>query len=459
MAQQGDPDRVRPDAPEAEPNAPIPPGDADAIGRYDHVTRLPSRVPFLERLATSLRAIERDGVARTLILVTLAEAQHYNEILRALGHGFSEDFVRAGAARVAACIPSGTQLFNVSPLSFAFIRERDAAPGPKAVAEAIGRAFAEPVTIQAIPIQSRAGVGLVDLDPAVARPAESLRSALAAAQDSRRAQLPFADYNPGTDAQHQRAFRLLTDLPAALNAGDQLTLYLQPRVAPDTGVCVGAEALVRWHHPELGLILPGSFIPLVETTALIRTLTAYVLERALAQLRAWQDAGRVLRLSVNVAPANLAEPDFMPRLRNMLDRHGVAPENLELEFTEGTISPGDATTLTHLREARAMGIRVAIDDFGSGYSNMAYLTKIPADVVKIDKAFITALDGDPQCRFIARSIADLGHGLGFVVVGEGVESAWSMGYLRRIGCREAQGFHLCPPVPADAFEAWLDGGG
>jgi EAL domain-containing protein (putative c-di-GMP-specific phosphodiesterase class I) len=441
-----------------QPPDPAPAAGAEVIGRYDHITRLPNRVPFLERLAEQLADMRRDHRARTLLLVTLADAQHFNQILRALGHAFAEDFIRAGAQRVAACVQPDIQVHCVSVLSFAFIMARDGDPAPSDVAHAIQRRFAYPVAVENIPIQTRVGIGLVDLDPDVAQPAEALRSALTAAQDSRHGHTPFADYNPRTDAAHQRAFRILTDIPHALEARDQLGLRFQPRLDLGRDRTVSAEALLRWHHPELGWISPGEVMPLVETTALIRHLTRFVLDAAIAQVRAWRDAGRDLRVSVNVAPANLAEADFLDRLQSTLDRHGVAPTALELEFTEGALSPDDDRTLAHLRALRERGITVAIDDFGSGYSNMAYLTKIPADVVKIDKAFILNLDSKPEDRFITQRIADLARGLGFAVVGEGVESAWSYGFLRDIGCREAQGFYLSKPVTADDLAAWLSAG-
>jgi len=429
----------------------------DLIGRYDHITRLPNRLQFLDRLAEHLAEMRRDGEPRTLLLVTLADAQHFNQILRALGHAFAEDFIRAGAQRVASCVGSATDLSCVSVLSFAFVVPREGTTAPADIARRIHRRFADPVAVHDIPIQSRAGIGLVDLDPDVAQPAEALRSALTAAQDSRHRQEPFAYYNPQTDAAHQRAFRILTDFPHALEAPDQLGLRFQPRMDLAANRTVGAEALIRWHHPHLGWISPGEFMPLVETTALIRHLTRFVLDAAIRQLRAWRDAGRDLRVSVNVAPANLSEPDFLEHLLATLDQHDVPPTALELEFTEGALSPDNARTLAHLRAVRERGITVAIDDFGSGYSNMAYLTRIPADVVKIDKAFVLNLDSQPRDRFITQSIADLARGLDFAVVAEGVESAWSHGFLRDIGCREAQGFYLSKPVTADDLVAWVDG--
>ncbi|SDG54097.1 EAL domain, c-di-GMP-specific phosphodiesterase class I (or its enzymatically inactive variant) [Limimonas halophila] len=429
----------------------------EAIGQYDHVTRLPNRVPFLDHLSAALDRMRADTRPRTLVLVTLSDAHHFNAVLRALGHAFSEDFIRAGTDRVAACLDGDTRIFHVSVLSLAFVVNRDAARAPQDVAQAIDRAFADPLVVQDIPIRSNVGVGLVNLAADVTSPAEALRAALTAAQDSRNRSDAFAYYDPHTDAAHQRAFRILTDLPKALEASDQLRLHYQPRLDLTSDSCGCAEALIRWHHPELGWVSPGEFMPLVETTALIQPLTAFVLETAIRQARAWHDAGHAMKVSVNVSPRNLAEPDFLERVQTLLDRHGVDPAMLEFEFTEGAVSPDNATTLANLRRVRELGIEVAIDDFGSGYSNMAYLTKIPADIVKIDKAFVLSLDSSEQDRFLTHKIADLARGLGFHVVGEGVESARAYAFLRDIGCREAQGFHLSKPLPPAELEAWLNG--
>jgi len=427
----------------------------DVLGRYDHITRLPNRVAFLDHLAAALAAMRADGRPRSLMLVTLAEAGHFQSILRALGHAFAEDFVRAGADRVAACLDAGIRMHNVSLLSFAFVVDRDSGTPPDSLARTLDARFAEPLVVQDIPIQAQAGIGLVDLAGELSSPSETLRAALTAAQDSRDLSDAFAYYDPRTDAAHQRAFRLLTDLPKALDSGDQLRLHYQPRLDLTSDSCTSAEALVRWQHPELGWVSPGEFMPLVETTALIKPLTAFVLDTAIRQLRAWQESGHNLRISVNVSPRNLTEADFLDRIKALLDRHGVDPTLLEFEFTESEVSPDNATTLANLRRVRELGIEVAIDDFGSGYSNMAYLTQIPADIVKIDKAFILNLDSSEQDRFLAGKIANLARGLGFHVVGEGVESAEAYDFLRRIGCREAQGFYVSKPIPAEALEAWL----
>ncbi|MCS4505419.1 bifunctional diguanylate cyclase/phosphodiesterase [Arhodomonas aquaeolei] len=440
------------------PRQPQPPAGgftAEDIGRYDHVTRLPSRVQCLERLAADLDAIARGDVPRTLVLVTLAEAQHFNRILRALGHGFSEDFIRAGAERIIECLDAEVTVYNVSVLSFAFVVRDGGTQPPERIARAIAGHFTNAVMVQDIPIQSTVGIGLVPLDAGFTAPAEALRAALTAAQDSRSSHHPFAYYNPGSDAAQRRAFRLLTDLPEALEGDDQFTLHFQPRITFADHLSHSVEALIRWQHPTLGWISPAEFIPLVEATALIRPLTALVLETAIRQLGQWQDTGRELGISVNVSPRNLTEPEFLGRLHGWLERYGVDPRRLELEFTEGAVSPDNTRTMDTLQRVRAMGMTVAIDDFGSGYSNMAYLTRIPADVVKIDKSLVLDLETGEQAHFLVRKINNLAHGLGFSVVAEGIETAKAYDFLDGIGCDQGQGFHMARPMPSEQLDSWL----
>ncbi len=248
------------------------------VGRYDHVTGIPNRLLFLSDFK---RLRGRSGRGRTLALVTLSEARHYNEILRALGHAFSEEFVRAGLARLRDLLPDGMQVYHVSVLSFAFVVDHDGPEAPD-MARQIAAAFASDLMVDDIPIRTRVGVGLMPLGGMTMEAAEVLRAALVAAQDSRRSDDGVAFYNNRSDAAHKRAFRILADLPDALRESDQLFLAFQPRVAMASGRCHGAEALIRWRHPTLGNISPAEFIPLAEQTSLIHPLTDWVLDQALA---------------------------------------------------------------------------------------------------------------------------------------------------------------------------------
>jgi len=421
------------------------------LGRYDHVTRLPNRLQFIDRFAT-LDAPERPSV---LVLVTLAEARHYNEVLRALGMAFAEDFVRAGAAMLGSLLPSDAPIFHVSVLSFVTVVPAEGGNGPPAIAAAIARAFSASITVNAIPIKTQVGVGLLPL-VAGQDAAECLRAALVAAQDSRRHETGIAFYDHRSDAAHLRAFRILADLPQAIAEPGQLNLHYQPRIQMRTGRCLGAEALLRWNHPELGPISPAEFIPLAEQTALISPLTDWVMNSALRQTRSFLDAGHDLRVSINASPVNLSEAGFDDLLLHRCDALGLEPRNVELEFTEGTLATNSARTVQQLSRLRAAGIDVALDDFGSGYSNLSYLSRIPADVLKIDQSFVRPLKEPGDDDFLLRHIVTIAQGLGFRVCAEGIETPYAYEHLRSLGCDEGQGFHMARPMPADQLQQWLD---
>ncbi|MEQ1901846.1 MAG: GGDEF domain-containing phosphodiesterase [Devosia sp.] len=422
---------------------------ATLIGRYDHVTRLPNRLQFLEDFAAQAFA---GSARRVLTLVTLAEARHYNEILRALGHAFADNFVRAGADKLRNLLPSDLPIYHVSVLSFAFIMDHDGYIPP--IAAKIADAFDGDIRVDDIPIKTKVGVGLLPLEQAT-EPSEALRAALAAAQDSRRTEMGLAFYNNMTDAAHLRAFRLLTDLPAALRDRSQLSLAFQPRIDLRSGTACGAEALLRWNHPQLGSISPGEFVPLAEQTSLIEPLTQWVLDSALAEARRLKDAGRRLRISINASPNSLAELAFDERLLRLCTTYGVTPDQIELEFTEGMLAGNQDRAMRQLARLRNAGIEIAIDDFGTGFANFSHLSAIPADILKIDQSFIRPLAAGKD--FLVRHILEIAKGLGFRVCAEGIETAESYALLQAMDCDEGQGYFMARPMPAAALLHWSYG--
>ena len=421
-----------------------------ALGRTDHVTLLPNRIALLERWQRKARP----GYA--LLLLTLAEAKHYNDILRALGHAFADDFVRQGVGRFQDVTAGGSRVtFHVSVLSvlaiFANVAEAEVA------AAALAKAFASPLTIKGVPITARAGIGLRAVGDMAQDPQELLRSVLAAAQDSRIKSCGWCYYNELSDLAHQRAFRLLMDLPDAIASEKQLAIHYQPRIVMQSLKCAGAEALLRWEHPVLGPISPGEFIPLVETTALIEPLTRWVIEKSFAQAAIWSRRDMELKISVNVSVANIREATFCDFLFAELDKNRLCPDAIEIELTETTAFASDALINDRLRILTDRGISLAIDDFGTGYSNFGYLTKMPAKILKLDRSFVSDIEADIAKQHIARSILDLTHGAGFCVVAEGIETDASRELLTEWGCEEGQGFLFSRALPPSIFEHWIDG--
>jgi len=219
---------------------------------------------------------------------------------------------------------------------------------------------------------------------------------------------------------------------------------------------VGVEALLRWDYPGRGLVSPDEFIPVAERTELIRPLTSFVFSTAIAQAAAWRRAGHDLNVSVNLSPRNLGEDDLVESIAHLLLAHNLAPSSLVVELTETTVmaSPGRAADV--MRRLRAVGVKISIDDFGTGHSSLAYLTTLPNDELKVDRSFIQAMSTDPNAETVVRAIVDLARSLRLDVVAEGVETTDDADALAAIGCATGQGYLFSRPLAADAMTAWLD---
>jgi EAL domain-containing protein (putative c-di-GMP-specific phosphodiesterase class I) len=249
---------------------------------------------------------------------------------------------------------------------------------------------------------------------------------------------------------------LQADLEAALEATDQLSLAYQPRVDLATGQCLSMEALLRWNHPSFGAMNPGEFIPIVENSQLMGRLTDWVLNAAMARAQMLRHAGHAIRISANVSPVNLAVGYLVGRIVELLRMYELHPSFMELEFTEGALIGDDRRTRQQLNQMRRLGVGVAIDDFGAGYSNLGYLKNIPADIIKIDRSLIEAIETDQPSRTIVKWLIALGHELNLRIVAEGIETIEVYEQLAEWGCDEGQGYLISKPMSADVLLGWLE---
>jgi EAL domain-containing protein (putative c-di-GMP-specific phosphodiesterase class I) len=256
------------------------------------------------------------------------------------------------------------------------------------------------------------------------------------------------------DTYSRKRLGLVADLRRALE-GDELLLHYQPQVSLETGRATGVEALLRWNHPEHGLLPPDEFIPLAERSGLIHPLTEHVLERACADCRAWRSRGVALSVAVNLSARNLIESDLLERVRGLLVRHDLAPSALVLEITESTIMADPVAVTEVVRRLRAEGLAVSIDDFGTGYSSLAHLRHLPVSEIKIDKSFVFGMVDDPADATIVRSAIELAHNLHLTAVAEGVETEVARDALAALGCDVAQGYFYARPMPAAELMDWV----
>lgn len=418
--------------------------------RLDPITLLPNRRQFHADAALW-------GNSRaTLVLVSLADAGDFNEILRVLGHARSDDFIRAGAARMREVLGPGTAIYHVNLLSFVFRLPGHTEPSRPPLIDRLLQGFRAPIHCDDVPIATRVGIGLKGFGGVGMNPGEDLRAALAAAQDSRGTLSGWCWYDHKSDEAHRRAFRLLTDLKLALDDESQLELHFQPKVGLTSGECRSVEALLRWNHPVLGPVSPGEFVGLAETTALVTPMTRWVVEAATRQAAAWAREGLDLVTAFNISPKNLEEPDFVEFLLFCCEAQRLDRSRIEIEVTEGVSAARSSKVLDKLSTLARLGFSIAIDDFGSGYSNMSYLTRLSAHTLKIDQSLVRGVRPDTRGGQLVSSIVQMGRDLGYRVVAEGIESEAERGHLARWGCDLGQGWHFARAMPADVLRDWLD---
>jgi EAL domain-containing protein (putative c-di-GMP-specific phosphodiesterase class I) len=261
-------------------------------------------------------------------------------------------------------------------------------------------------------------------------------------------------YTFGGQEQARDRLQTIEDLRAAL-AHDELVVHYQPKIDPRTHKVVGVEALVRWAHPTHGLLYPDTFLPLAEQTGLMRQLTLVVLQTALRQGQAWRREGLDLPVAVNLSVANLLDAHLPRQVSDLLAGLGLPPRALEMELTEDTLMADPVRSKQVLGELRALGVRLSVDDYGTGYSSLAYLQELAVDELKLDKSFVMRMTEDAGAAAIVRTTVDLAHSLGLTMVAEGVENEAALAELARLGCDLAQGYHISKPLPAERLTGWL----
>ncbi len=419
------------------------------LAYWDPLTGLPNREQFSQRLQERLLASKAPCA---VLMLDLDRFKHVNDVL---GHRVGDQLLCAVAARLSELqLTPQSMLARLGGDEFALLLEGADEEAALAMAQRIQRDFEQSLRIGDQTIDLGAGIGIV-LYPSQAQEASALLSrAEMAMYAAKQRQSGSQLYSPSLDAGSQESLSLLGELRRAVEGG-QLRLFLQPKVDLRSGRIVSAEALVRWEHPQRGLVPPMQFIPFAEQTGFIRQLSAWVVA---ASARAWRqahDRGQVLRISVNLSTRDLMDQDLPLKIRAAIDAEGAPPSALCLEITESAIMDDPARALSTLEQLSAMGFKLSIDDFGTGYSSLAYLKRLPVDELKIDKSFVMAMERDQDDAKIVRSTIELAHNLGLSVVAEGLETLQAWQLLARLGCDEGQGYLIAKPMPQDDLLPWL----
>ncbi|HEY2091141.1 MAG TPA: EAL domain-containing protein [Thermoanaerobaculia bacterium] len=420
------------------------------LAYHDALTGLPNRLLFKDRVTVALSHAQRNNSRLAVLFLDLDRFKVIND---SLGHNVGDRLLQEVAARVLACLRDSDTVARLGGDEFtillpSLVNSDDAAP----IAQKILDFIRAPFHIEERELFTSTSIG-ISLYPEDAADAETLikNADTAMYQAKEQGRDNYQLFNAYVNARALQRIALEHGLRRAL-VNDEFDVFFQPIVDLRTGVVTGMEALLRWNHPELGSVPPSTFIPLAESTGIMMPIGAWALRQACMRAKEWQDAGfRNLSLAVNLSVTQLQSVDLVQRVRATLDETGLPPDQLELEITESTAMQSPEISLRVLSELKKLGIRISLDDFGTGHSSLAYLKRLPIDTLKIDQSFVRDIDADPNSAAIVTAIIAMAHSLRLKVIAEGVEQEEQAVFLRRYGCDLMQGYLFTKPVPAHEF--------
>jgi len=424
----------------------------------DELTGLPHRSIFLDRLDLALRRPQADGSSVALLYASLDRFGEKND---RFGRDVGDELLRAVARRLDGLRGAGDTLSRWGGDEFVFMREGMEEPvDPGQLALVLTEAFREPFLAGEHEVFLTASIGVATARPGEVATDQLLRQADAAGQ--------MAKHKGGgtihvfDEAMQARALRraVVEDALRGAASRDELVLHYQPEVSLRNNAIVAVEALLRWQHPEWGLVAPGEFVPVAEASNLILELGAFVLTAGMAQCALWRSRfpDTAPTVAINISGRQFLQDDFVELVAGALDRTGAEPSDICLEITESILMDDIDLTVATLRRLKALGVQLAVDDFGTGYSSLSYLRRFPVDVLKVDQSFVSGLGHDPEDSAIVQAVVHMGRALGLTTVAEGVETAHHLIELRELDCDIAQGYHFARPRPAESITRMLEAG-
>jgi diguanylate cyclase (GGDEF)-like protein len=424
------------------------------LAYWDPLTNLPNRAQFVTLLEEALAAAKKRELSVFVLMMDLDRFKHVNDVM---GHNFGDDLLRRVAERLTLQVAetyASAHLARLGSDEFVVLLPDSSLEQAQAIGATILRALEAPLELEDQTVDIGAGMGIAGYPLNGTDPEELLSMAEVAMDHAKARNDGVIVYEAAMDTSSAKSLSLLTELRNAIER-DEFRLHLQPKLKLDTGEVVGAEALVRWVHPERGNVFPDEFIPFAEQTGFIRILTRWVMERSAALCQELAQQGIHLKISVNLSTRDLMDQDLPAKFGEILARYQLSPASFCLEITESAIMDDPVRAEQTLERLHLMGVDLSIDDFGTGYSSLAYLKRLPVNELKIDKSFVLNMENDIGDTKIVRSTIDLGHNMGLRVVAEGIESEAVWRLLAALGCDQGQGYFMSRAIPGDQMVAWI----
>jgi diguanylate cyclase (GGDEF)-like protein/PAS domain S-box-containing protein len=418
---------------------------------HDALTGLPNRTLLFDALEKAIESARERG---SLLALMLMDLDRFKEVNDTFGHHFGDALLKQVAFRLQNQMRGEDVVARLGGDEFAVVLPTTADTHSTAItARRILNTLEQPFVVEGQVLEVGASIGIAMFPEHGADARTLLRRADVAMYAAKQKQSGYSFHREDHEPRSAAELSLVVELRRAVER-QELTLHYQPKLHMRTGLMTRCEVLMRWNHPERGLLAPGAFIPAAERTGLIRSMTDWLLDRALQQCREWQDAGAPIHLAVNVSAKSLLDQALPGKVQGALDRWGVDPRFLKIEITESSIMADPAHALAILAMLQSMGVRLSIDDFGTGYSSLTHLRELPIDEIKIDKSFVMGMTTSDADAAIVRTMIDLGHNLGKQVCAEGVEDEQTWRALAELGCDLAQGYWISRPLPPEELMAW-----
>jgi diguanylate cyclase (GGDEF)-like protein len=425
------------------------------LATFDSLTGLHNRALLRDRLAQALAWARRSNTPRVVALMIM-DLDHFKEINDTLGHPVGDAVLRLVAERLKRALRETDTLARLGGDEFAVLLPNleNGRETVEKVASELLACFTQPFRHAEHELYLGAGIGIV-MSPDHGDDVDTLMSrAEVAMYGAKHKDVPFVFYDAASDPHTPQRLQLVAELRRALENGE-FVLHYQPQIDMRQRCVTGVEALIRWNHPQHGELRPDRFLPVAERTGLINPISDWVLAEAMRQCRQWRAAGLMLRMSVNLASRNFMQIDLARKIEQLMNTAGITPNCLEIEITENTLLADIDRAAGILQRMHDMGVTVSIDDYGTGYSSLAYLKKLPLHTLKIDKSFVLEMARNENDAVIVRSTIDLAHNLGYRVVAEGVEDDAAYDLLEMLGCDSVQGYHISTPLNPELLESWL----